>query len=82
MIPDFEFSSFISKYTVPPKVQHVLTSILSSKSVQDMEVKFDMTTIQKAIFGCLQVAHAQYFLLFLLTKTQYFLLNIHIDGLG
>jgi len=36
-----------------------------------MEVKFDMTTRQKVIFGCLQAAHA-----------QDFLLAIPIDGLG
>jgi len=36
-----------------------------------MEVKFDMTTRQKAIFGCLQAPHA-----------QDFLLAIPIDGLG
>jgi len=48
-----------------------LASALFSKSVQDMEVKFDMTTRQKAIFGCLQAAHAQDFLLAIL-----------IDGLG
>jgi len=62
-IPDFDVSSFTSKDTVPPKAQHVLASALFSKSVQDMQVKFDMTTRQKAIFGCLQAAHAQDFLL-------------------
>jgi len=36
-----------------------------------MEVKFDMTTRQKTIFGCLQAPHA-----------QDFLLAIPIDGLG
>jgi len=36
-----------------------------------MEVKFDMTTRQKAIFGCLQATHA-----------QDFFLAIPIDGLG
>ena len=41
-------------------------SALFSKSVQDMEVKFDMTTRQKAIFRCLQAAHAQDFLLAIL----------------
>jgi len=48
-----------------------LASAFFSKSVQDMEVKFEMTKTQKAILGCLQVAHA-----------QSFLLDIHIDGLG
>jgi len=70
-IPDFDVSSFTSKDTVPPKAQHVLARALFSKSVQDMEVKFDMTTRQKAIFGCLQAAHA-----------QDFLQAIPIDGLG
>jgi len=44
------------------KAQHVLVSALFSKIVQ-MEVKFDMTTRHKAIFGCLQTAHARDFLL-------------------
>ena len=57
-IPNFDVSSFTSKATVHPKAQHVLASTLFSKSVQDMEVKFDMTTRQKAIFGCFQAAHA------------------------
>ena len=47
-----------------------MASATFSKSVQDMEVKFDMTTRQKAIFGCLQATHA-----------QDFLLAIPIDGL-
>jgi hypothetical protein len=70
-ISDFDVSSFISKDTVPPKAQHVLASSLFSKSVQDMKFKFDMTTRQKTILGCLQAAHA-----------QEFLLAIPIDGLG
>ena len=69
-IPDFDVSSFNSKDTGPPKAR-VLASALFSKSVQDMEVKFDMTTRQKTIFGCLQAPHA-----------QGFLLAIPIDGLG
>jgi len=40
-IPDFDVSSFTSKDTVPPKAQYVLASALFSKSVQDMEVKFN-----------------------------------------
>jgi len=43
-IPDFDVSIFTSKDIIPPKSQHVLASALFSKSVQDMEVKFDMTT--------------------------------------
>jgi hypothetical protein len=65
-IPEFDVSSFTGKDIVPPKAQHVLASALLSKIVQDMEVKFDMTTRQKAIFGCLQAAHAQDFLLAIL----------------
>jgi len=69
-ILDFDVSSFTGKDTVPPKAQLVLASTISSKIVQDMEVKFDMTTRQKAIFGCLQAdAHD-------------FLLAIPINGLG
>jgi len=70
-IPNFDVSSFTSKDTASHKAQHVLASALFSKSVQDMEVKFDMTTRQNAIFGCLQAAHA-----------HDFLLAIPIDGLG
>jgi len=70
-IQNFDVSHFTSKDTVLLKAQHVLASVLFSKSVQDMKVKFDMTTRQKAIFGCLQAAHA-----------QDFLLAIPIDGLG
>jgi len=57
----------------PSLVKHnmCLASALSNKSVQDMEVKFDTTTRQKTILGCLQAAHA-----------QDFLLAISIDGLG
>jgi len=62
-IQDFDVNSFTSKDIVPPKAQNVLASALFSKSVQDMKVKFDMTTRQKAIFGCLQAPHAQDFLL-------------------
>jgi len=62
-IPDFNVTSFTCKDTVPPKAQHVLASALFSKIVQDMEVKFDMTTRHKADFGCLQAAHVQDFLL-------------------
>jgi len=57
-IPNFDVSIFTIKDTVPPKAQHVLASVLFSKIVQHMEVKFDNTTRQKTIFGCLQVAHA------------------------
>ena len=62
-IPDFDISNFTSKDTVPLKAQHVLASALFSKSVQDMYVNLDMTARLKAILGCLQVAHAQDFLL-------------------
>ncbi|PNY14294.1 auxilin-like protein, partial [Trifolium pratense] len=71
MLPTFDISSFASKDTVPQKAQHVLASRLFSKIVQDMEVNFDMTIRQKAVFGCLQASHA-----------QNFLLAIPIDGLG
>ncbi|KAK2375034.1 hypothetical protein QL285_075955 [Trifolium repens] len=64
-------SNFASKDIVPPKAQHILASALFGKIVQDMEVDFEMTTRQKAVFGCLKAAHA-----------QDFLLAIHIDGLS
>jgi hypothetical protein len=59
------------KDIVPLKAQNVLARVLFSKIVEDMEVKFNMTTRQKTVFGCLQAAHA-----------QDFLLAIPIDGLG
>ena len=70
-IPYFNLSNFTSKDTVPPKVQHILASVLFYKIVKDMNVKFDMTIRQKAIFDCLQDAHA-----------HNFLLVISLDGLG
>jgi hypothetical protein len=70
-IPYFDFSNFASKDTVPTKAQHVLASVIFGKIVQDIETDFDMTTRQKAVFGCLKAAHA-----------QDFLLAIPIDGLG
>jgi len=51
--------------------QIFLASALFSKSVQDMKVKFDMTTRHKVVLGCLQAAHA-----------HDFLLDIPIDWLG
>jgi hypothetical protein len=44
--------------------------VLFDKIVQGLEVKFDVTTRQKIVFGCLQATHA-----------QDFLLAIPIDGL-
>ena len=70
-IPNFYLRNFTSKDIVLPKAQHILASVLFSKIVKDMDVKFDMTTRQKIIFSCLQAAHA-----------QDFLLAIPIDGLG
>jgi hypothetical protein len=70
-IPTFDFSNFASKDTVPPKVQHVLASVLLGKIAKDMKVDFNMTTREKTVFGCLKAEHA-----------QDFLLAIPIDGLG
>ena len=53
-ISNLNVSDFTSKDTVPLKAQHVLMNALFSKSIQDMEVKFDMITRQKAVFGSLQ----------------------------
>ncbi|PNY00513.1 auxilin-like protein, partial [Trifolium pratense] len=71
MFPTFDISNFASKDTVPQKAQHVLASDIFSKIVYHMEVNFDMTIRQKAVFGCLQASHAQDYLLAIL-----------IDGLG
>ncbi|KAK2440731.1 hypothetical protein QL285_012108 [Trifolium repens] len=70
-IPSFDSSNFTRKDAVPLKAQHVLARALFGKIVQDMEVKFNMTTREKVVFGCLRAAHA-----------QDFLLAIHIHGLG
>jgi hypothetical protein len=52
-------------------VQYVLARVLFGKIVQDMEDKFNMTTRENRVFGCLQAAH-----------DQDFLLAILIDGLS
>jgi hypothetical protein len=61
--PSFYLNNFTSKDTVSLKAQHILARVLFGKIVQDVEVEFNMTTRQKVVFGCLQVAHAQDFLL-------------------
>lgn len=66
VIQDFDLSGFTRNDNIPPKAQYVLASALFSKSVQDMDVKFDMTTRQNTVFGCLQATHAQDFLLAIL----------------
>jgi hypothetical protein len=70
--PSFDLSSFTftRKDTVPLKAEQVLAHVLFGKIVQNMEVKFNMTTRHKSIFGCLQAANA-----------HNFLLAIPIDGL-
>ena len=70
-VDDIIFSSTsLYKDTAPPKAQHSLANSLFSKIVQDMEVHFDMTIRQKAIFECLRAPHA-----------QDILMTIPIDGL-
>ncbi|GKA94193.1 hypothetical protein Tco_0816179, partial [Tanacetum coccineum] len=71
MIPSFDFSSFTNKDTIPSKAQQTLSNVLFSEMVKDMEVHFDMTMRQEAVFECLCAPHA-----------QDFLLAIPIDGLG
>ncbi|GJW52225.1 putative reverse transcriptase domain-containing protein [Tanacetum coccineum] len=70
-ILSFDFSCFTNKDTAPSKAKQTLASALFSEMVKDMEVHFDMTMRQKAIFKCLRAPHA-----------QDFLLAIPIDGLG
>lgn len=53
VIPYFDLSGFTRRDNVPPKAQHVLMSSLFSKSVLDMDVKFDMTARQKEVSDCL-----------------------------
>ncbi|GKB22508.1 hypothetical protein Tco_0861909 [Tanacetum coccineum] len=70
-IPSFDFNVFTNKETAPSKAQQTLTSALFSEMVKDIEVRFDMTVRQKAVFEFLRAPHA-----------QDFLLAIPIDGLG
>ncbi|KAJ0540593.1 hypothetical protein HanRHA438_Chr09g0374631 [Helianthus annuus] len=70
-IPSFDFSGFTNKDTPPPKAQHALASALFHKIVHKIEVQFDLTVRQKAVFECLGAPNA-----------QDFLLAIPIDGLG
>lgn len=70
-LPNFDCSGFTDKDTAPIKAQHTLASVLFSKIVQGMEVQFDMTDRQKAVFECLRSPHA-----------QDFLTAVPIDGLG
>ncbi|GKB58605.1 hypothetical protein Tco_0914791 [Tanacetum coccineum] len=70
-IPSFDFSGSTNKDTVPSKAHQTLANVLFSKMVKDMEVHFDMTMRQKAVFECLRAPHA-----------QDFLLAIPIDGLS
>ncbi|GJZ96550.1 putative reverse transcriptase domain-containing protein [Tanacetum coccineum] len=70
-IPSFDFSGFTNKDTVPSKAQQTLANVFFSEMVKDMEVHFDMTMRQKAVFECLRAPYG-----------QDFLLAIPIDGLG
>nr|GEU51982.1 putative reverse transcriptase domain-containing protein [Tanacetum cinerariifolium] len=70
-IPSFDFSSFTNKDIVPSKAQQTLENVLFSEMVRDVEVHFDITIRQKAVFKCLRAPHAKDFLLAIL-----------IDGLG
>ncbi|GJS87392.1 hypothetical protein Tco_0770028 [Tanacetum coccineum] len=54
-IPSFDFSGFTNKDTVPSKAQQTLANVLFSEMVKDMEVHFDMTMRQKAIFMSIYV---------------------------
>ncbi|GKC10406.1 hypothetical protein Tco_1007188 [Tanacetum coccineum] len=50
MIPSFNFSGFTNKDTAPSKAQQKSANALFSEMVNDMEVHFDMTMRQKAVF--------------------------------
>nr|GEV08505.1 putative reverse transcriptase domain-containing protein [Tanacetum cinerariifolium] len=69
--PSFDFSGFTNKDTALFKAQQTLTNVLFSEIVKDIEVHFDMTMRQKAVFKCLCAPHAPNFLLAIL-----------IDGIG
>ncbi|GKC77653.1 putative reverse transcriptase domain-containing protein [Tanacetum coccineum] len=62
-IPSFNFNGFTNKDTVPSKAQQTLANVLFSEMVKDMEVHFDMTMRQNAVFECLRGPHAHDFLL-------------------
>lgn len=50
VILDLYLSGFNKKDFIPPKAQYVLASALFNKTVQDMDVKFDMTVRYKTIY--------------------------------
>ncbi|GKD14458.1 hypothetical protein Tco_1198865, partial [Tanacetum coccineum] len=62
---------FTNKDIAPSKAKQTLASAFFRKMVKDMEVHFDMTVRQKAVFECLRAPHA-----------HDFLLVIPIDGQG
>ncbi|GJS51149.1 hypothetical protein Tco_0624511 [Tanacetum coccineum] len=70
-ISSFDFRCFTNKDIAHSKGQQTLVNALFSEMVKDMEVHFDMSVRQKAVFECLRAPHA-----------QDFLLAIPIDGLG
>ncbi|GKA72130.1 hypothetical protein Tco_0778346 [Tanacetum coccineum] len=71
MIVLIAFESISKWETWVRGVQQTLANVLFSEMVKDMEVHFDMTMRQKAVFECLRAPHA-----------HDFLLAIPIDGLG
>lgn len=62
------FNNFTSKDVVSLKAQHFLSSVFSTKSIQDMEVKFNMVTRLKVVIGCLQLMLKIFFYLSLLMR--------------
>nr|GEV09763.1 putative reverse transcriptase domain-containing protein [Tanacetum cinerariifolium] len=67
-IPSFDVIDFTNKDTVPSKAQQTLANVFFSEMVKDMEVHFDMTMRQKAVFEYLRAPHAQDFLLAILIE--------------
>nr|GFB89032.1 putative reverse transcriptase domain-containing protein [Tanacetum cinerariifolium] len=63
MIPSFDVSGFTNKDTVPYQAQQTLANVFFREMIKDMEVHFDMTMRQKAVFECLRAPHARDFLL-------------------
>jgi hypothetical protein len=53
-LPDFDLGGLENKDTAPSKTQDVLASVLFSRIVQSLEVIFDLSPCQKAVFECLR----------------------------
>ncbi|KAJ0809205.1 putative exostosin [Helianthus annuus] len=61
-LSDFDIGGFSNKDTAPSKPQKNLANALFSKIAQSLGEIFDLSSHQKAVWGCLNGPHAQDFL--------------------